>query len=176
MNVAERLRQDGVQGDGVVTFYGHRDAMWGVFSNFSDHQVWLPHPFRDGELAPYATTEHRYQAMKATTADAHDAIRAQPTAYASKEAGGPRSKVPGMVLRPGWGSNYGDLCWYVMFEAVLAKALQHDPMASALARTGSKMIYEDSPVDDIWGWRFHNDYRGKNLLGRVLMEVREVVC
>lgn len=158
-----------------VLFYGHKNGPYAVFSNFSQHQVWLPHPYRGGQLVPYFTTEHRFQAMKAPNESAHDAIRNMPSAYGAKEAGGPRSKVPGMVLREGWGSDYGDLCWYVMFEAVLAKACQHQEMYAALMETGSRHIYEDSPKDDIWGWRFEGDHRGKNLLGRVLMDVREIV-
>lgn len=38
-----------------------------------------------------------------------------------------------------------------------------------------RRIYEDSPTDDIWGWRFQQSYTGKNLLGRCWMDVREVL-
>ena len=168
MERTERLAIDGYGPDvEPVLFYDARDE-WGVFSNFSRHPVVMPHPFT-GKTVGYLTAEHRFQAMKATNREAHD--------YVAAAAGPGDSKHKGreILLRDGWGGNYGDLCWYVMFEVVLAKAFQHDEMMDALMLTGTRPIYEDSPVDDIWGWRFRNDYRGKNLLGRVLMQVRDVV-
>lgn len=159
MTREERLALDGC--DDPVLFYRPRDA-WGCFSNFSRHAVVLPHPFTNYDVT-YATSEHRYQAMKATTAKDHDFVA---TAYSAAEAKGRGGRI---TLRASWdfGTSYE-----VMVEVIAAKAAQHAGFARALRETGDRMIYEDSPVDDIWGWRFHESYTGQNLLGKALMEVR----
>lgn len=167
MNQEQRLAEDGAEHP--VLFYRPQDA-WGYFSNFSPHRVAMINPF-NGLMENYRSGEHRFQAMKARTLEDHHYVMAASSAYRSKERGGPR----GILLRDGWGSSYGDLCYYVMFETVLAKAIQNKDVFNGLMSTEDRHIYEDSPVDDIWGWRYRNDYRGKNLLGRCWMEVREVL-
>lgn len=159
MNREERLALDGC--DNPVLFYRPSDA-WGCFSNFSRHVVVLPHPFLNYAVT-YATSEHRYQAMKATTVEDHDFVAA---AYSAAEA---KDRGRRIALRASWdfGTSYE-----VMVEAVAAKTAQHAAVGRALRETGDRMIYEDSPVDDIWGWRFHESYTGENLLGKALMEVR----
>ena len=173
MNRSERLQQDGVEGIEPITFYKPKDT-WGVFSNFSPHGVYLPDPFDSASVLWYKTGEHRFQAMKATTPEIHEKVRLQPTPYRAKEAGGRGSPV-GLVLREGWGNRYGDLCWYVMLETILAKTVQNNEAYQALEDAQSRPIYEDSPKDDIWGWRFDQDYRGKNLLGKCWMTVRDIL-
>jgi ribA/ribD-fused uncharacterized protein len=168
MNKQARLELDGAEDP--ILFYNAEDE-WGVFSNFSEHGIWLPHPFT-GETVWYRTGEHRFQAMKATTEEGHEHVRLQPNAYKAKRAGGPKGSI---MLREGWVSDYGNLPWYVMFETVLAKYVQVVDAQEALSLTGSRHIYEDSTTDDIWGWRFRNDYRGKNLLGRCWMQVRDLM-
>lgn len=171
MNLEERIVADGYEGLEPILFYRPRDPFgWG--SNFSKHKVVLPYPFQGAkQFVSYPTGEHRFQAMKASTSESHEYVRAASSPFDAKKRGGPH----GIVLRPGWGNNYGDLCWYVMAEVVLHKALQHSVIKAALLITGDRPIYEDSPTDDIWGVRFESDYRGKNLLGRAWMEARAVI-
>jgi ribA/ribD-fused uncharacterized protein len=165
MNKAERIQRDDVEE--LVEFYA-ADWHHGYMSNFSAHPVRMIDPFW-GVIADYPTTEHRFQALKATNSEDHDNIRASVSPTEAKQMG--RS----IDLRVGWGNDYGDLCWYVMFEALLAKFIQHPEILNQLRATGDATIWEDSPVDDIWGIRYQNDYRGKNLLGRCLMDVREIL-
>jgi len=63
-----------------------------------------------------------------------------------------------------------------------AKFGQHPELADFLRRTGAKVLVEASPFDRIWGigiGRTHEDvarpgrWRGLNLLGFALMDVRE---
>lgn len=170
MNRGDRLLQDGAleHGDPVL-FYASGDP-FGEFSNFSRHGIWARDPFT-GVVVWHATGEHRYQAMKARDEASYRFVNEGSGPGAAKHRGGPR----GIALREGWGNDYGHLCWYVMFETVLLKAQQHPQIRRLLLATGDRHIYEDSPTDDIWGWRFENDYRGKNLLGRCWMDVREVL-
>ena len=164
MTREERLAKEGIRGEPVL-FYSSRDQN-GIGSNFSRHGMVLSHPYLP-TTAWYATGEHRYQAMKAIDADAHEKIRMATGPGEAKRFGGQT------ILRPGWGSSYGDLCYYVMLEVILAKVQQNREAAVWLAKTEDRFIAENSPTDDIWGWRFGGDYRGRNLLGRCWMDVRE---
>lgn len=167
MDLAERLEQDGYAGQEPVLFYSKKDE-WSEFSNFSAHDVRLPHPFTN-VMTRYRTGEHRYQAMKATTAIEHDWVREAASAFQSKERGRQ------VELRDPWGETYATYAYYVILETVLAKASQHTWVMGALMNTGNRPIYEDSPTDDIWGVRYRDNYRGKNLLGRCWMQTRSMV-
>jgi ribA/ribD-fused uncharacterized protein len=66
----------------------------------------------------------------------------------------------------------------------LAKFSQHDELRTFLLGTGERVLVEASPVDRIWGIGLAADdpragdpaqWRGPNLLGFALMEVREVL-
>lgn len=168
MNKQQRLEHDGALDP--ILFY-HQGHDWGVFSNFSHHPVVLPHPWT-GVPTFHLTSEHRYQAMKATCHEDYDYVLAAENATESKARGG---RFTGIPLRSDWGDKYHDLCYYVMFEVVFAKAIQVPEMADALVDSQDRSLYEDSPTDDIWGWRNRNDYRGRNLLGQALMEVRSLI-
>jgi ribA/ribD-fused uncharacterized protein len=59
----------------------------------------------------------------------------------------------------------------VMKECCLAKFLQHPDLRRQLMETGTEELIEDSPVDAYWGCG--KDGTGQNVLGQVLMELRE---
>ena len=76
----------------------------------------------------------------------------------------------------------------VKFEVVkrgnLAKFLQNEDLRNFLLGTGDAILAEASPVDRIWGIglgeddpdvRFPERWKGENLLGKALMEVRKFV-
>lgn len=167
--IEERVRADGYGDAEPILFYRPRDP-YGWMSSFSHHAIILPHPFTM-VATRYRSGEYRFQAMKGITADAHDYVLDAKDSSDAKFRGGPH----GVVLRSGWGNSYGDLCWYAMAETVIAKTLQHRDVRRWLAATGKRPLYEDSDTDDIWGVRFRNDYRGKNLLGRCWMYARSVI-
>lgn len=71
-----------------------------------------------------------------------------------------------------------------MLEVCLAKFSQNNELKQTLLSTGDKIIVEGSPYDRIWGVGWHwtdpeilyeVNWRGKNLLGKVLMEVRNTL-
>jgi len=84
-------------------------------------------------------------------------------------------------------SNYDDAVWSakrveVMVEGLFEKFNQNPLLKEALLNTGDTIIVEASPVDRIWGIGLAEDdpralietqWLGKNLLGRVLMKVRD---
>ncbi len=83
--------------------------------------------------------------------------------------------------------NYDDLKWAslrydVMKDILFYKFSQNPELKIILLKTGNKILVEGSPYDKIWGVGIHfkdeliyneSNWRGQNLLGKALMEVRE---
>lgn len=70
----------------------------------------------------------------------------------------------------------------LVVEGNFHKFSQHAALREYLLQTGERVIVEASPVDTIWGIELASDskdaehpgrWKGKNLLGFALMEVRE---
>lgn len=61
----------------------------------------------------------------------------------------------------------------VMREILRAKVSQHDYVRKKLLETGDRTIIENSWRDDFWGWGPNK--KGKNMLGKLWMEVRNEV-
>lgn len=84
-------------------------------------------------------------------------------------------------------SNYNDAIWSdirykVVYDALLAKFSQNDDLRKLLLDTGDSLLVECALKDTIWGIGLSmNDpnrldkskWKGKNLLGKALMKVRE---
>lgn len=58
----------------------------------------------------------------------------------------------------------------IMKQILHAKAAQHEYVRRKLLETGDRELIENSWRDDYWGWGPNRD--GKNMLGRLWMEVR----
>jgi ribA/ribD-fused uncharacterized protein len=86
-------------------------------------------------------------------------------------------------------SNYNDEIWAakrvdIMVAGLFEKFNQNPRLKEALLNTGDTIIVEASPVDRIWGIGLAEDHpdaldqtkwRGQNLLGVVLMRVRDEI-
>lgn len=129
---------------------------YGGFSNFSRHGFEL-----DGKY--WKTSEHYFQAMKFEGTEYEDKVR---EARSPKEAAnlGRRRDFP---LRKDWEAIKDD----VMRRAVLRKFQTHDKLSELLRATGNEDIVENAPSDYYWGCGA--DGSGKNMLGKILMEVRD---
>lgn len=137
-----------------ISFYGTRGPH-GCFSNFSRHGIHL-----DGAFWP--TTEHYFQAQKFHGTEHEDAVRRAATPKIAARMGRDRA----LPLRPDWEAVKDD----IMRRAVRRKFSEHADLRAILLATGDEEIVEDSPRDAYWGRG--KDYTGKNMLGRILMEVR----
>ena len=62
----------------------------------------------------------------------------------------------------------------IMRQAVLRKFATHADILMVLVSTGDELLVEKSPTDYYWGCGA--DGSGKNILGVILMEVREILC
>jgi ribA/ribD-fused uncharacterized protein len=69
--------------------------------------------------------------------------------------------------RPDW----DDVKLDIMRDILRAKVNQHEYVRRKLLATGSRELVEDSWRDDYWGWG--EDRKGKNMLGKLWMEVRD---
>lgn len=136
---------------------------------------WWPSPFTiDNVLFP--TTEHHMMVMKALLMGDQAMAR---TILNTKSP----SAVKGLGKKV---KNFSPQLWDThKFEIVLtgnmAKFTQHPDLKQQLLATGDRIIAEASPYDKIWGIgmaptdsRARNpaNWKGQNLLGRILMEVR----
>ena len=129
---------------------------YGEFSNFSSHAIVI-----DGQRWP--TTEHYFQAQKFDDTAYREKIRSASTPKRAAELGRSRS----MPLRANWESEKDE----VMYRAVRAKFEPHAELRTLLISTGTEEIIENAPGDYYWGCG--KDGSGRNMLGQILVRVRE---
>jgi ribA/ribD-fused uncharacterized protein len=156
-------------------FWGHRPSKDGSLSKSCFSQWWAGHAFEiDG--ATYPTAEHYMMAEKARLFGDHamrDAVL--------------RANSPGEAKKLGRAvSGFDEEAWLqhrweIVVRGNEAKFLQHPELGALLLRTGQRVLVEASPRDRVWGIGLgasHADaerpsnWRGLNLLGFALMEVR----
>lgn len=139
----------------VINFYSTTDE-FGCFSNFARSWIGLK-----GQGWP--TVEHYFQAQKFVGTEYEDAIRLAKSPMIAKRMGRSRK----YKLRPDWES----IKDAIMHEGVLAKFTQHQELRSVLLATGDARLVEHTAADSYWG--DGGDGSGKNMLGIILMNVRE---
>jgi ribA/ribD-fused uncharacterized protein len=111
----------------------------------------------------WKTTEHYFQAQKFVGTKWESEVRKTKSAWDAAQMGRRRD----LPLRRDWESVKDD----VMREAVLAKFTQHPDLRAKLLATGSEQLVEHTFKDTYWADGGNGS--GKNMLGRILMEVRE---
>lgn len=139
----------------VIPFYSVSDE-YGVFSNFA------PYPIRIGGKV-WPTSEHYFQAQKFAGTEHEEAIRRTRSPMIAARMGRDRKKP----LRRDWEAVKDD----IMREAVQAKFTQHAELRAMLLATGDAELVEHTTRDSYWG--DGGDGSGKNMLGRILMQVRD---
>jgi ribA/ribD-fused uncharacterized protein len=156
-------------------FWGHRPSRDGRVTQSCFSQWWADDPFQVEETV-YQTAEHWMMAEKARLfGDAyHENLILKATSAGA-------AKSLGRKIR-----NFDEAIWnQAKFNIVkmgnIHKFKQPD-LADFLLATGNKILVEASPTDRIWGIGmeatnpaapFPQDWRGENLLGFALMEVRD---
>jgi ribA/ribD-fused uncharacterized protein len=159
----------------MVAFWGHKPNPDGSTGTGCLSQ-WWPQPFTvDGVV--YPTAEHWMMAGKARLFNDADGLAAV------LDAANPgAAKAAGRKVRGFDETRWRDARYDLVVAGNLAKFGQNDDLGDFLRRTGRKVLVEASPYDRIWGIglsRTHEDagrptrWRGLNLLGFALMDVRE---
>lgn len=140
----------------TINFYSTGDA-YGCFSNFAAYPVRLA-----GEMWP--TTEHYFQAQKFPSDPEHQtAIRTTASPMIAARMGRDRKKK----LREDWESVKDS----IMADALRAKFTQHAELRETLLATGESVLVEHTKNDSYWA--DGGDGSGRNMLGILLMRLRE---
>ncbi|MBZ8183186.1 NADAR family protein [Oscillatoria salina] len=144
----------------TIYFYGSRTQPYGCFSNFSPHGFEL-----DGYW--WTTSEHYFQAQKFVNTDPawFEKIRTAKTPKDAAKMGRSREHP----LRLDWEQVKDE----IMYQGVLKKFTTHPELREILLATGDNLIVENAPGDYYWGCG--KDGSGKNKLGQILMQVREIL-
>lgn len=134
-------------------------------SNFSSFELlWKGHRF--------ATSEHAYHYEKFTENAVNDGginIRYLIMTAASAHEVYKLAQENKKHVRKSWDRVKVSVMW----EILRAKVAQHDYVRKKLLETGDRTIIENSWRDKFWGWG--PDKKGKNMLGKLWMEVRNEV-
>ena len=129
---------------------------YSFLSNFSRHS------FVDDEGQVWRTSEHYYQAKKVSMAG--DVIKGEIIITAKTPA---IAKAIGAGISP---ENWHEISLSVMKEALKYKFDQNSDIRMKLLETGDSELIEGNTWGDVfWG---QVDGKGKNMLGKLLMELR----
>jgi N-glycosidase YbiA len=137
----------------MIKFYKTAEP-FGCFSNYYKSRFFMYGRWWNWSEAPY-------QAAKTTVQSEIDEI------WQAVKANDTRLLGQKVTMRPDW----DQIKKQVMKEVCLAKFLQNSDLRKILMDTGTEDLIEDSPVD--WYWGCGKDGTGQNMLGKVLMELRE---
>lgn len=133
----------------VINFFeGH----FYLLSNFSAHEVIF-------DSVTYKTAEHAYQTAKFSDATQRKKIAAAASAFLAREFG---------QSDEGRTENFDKI--KVMKEIMRAKLQQHADVRTMLLQTGEQQLIKNHPDDYFWGTGA--DGAGKNILGKIWMELR----
>ena len=136
---------------------------WGELSNFYP----LAAPIAAGPFR-FATSEALYQAAKfGARPDIQRRIAEAPTPKAAAAIG----RTTGLGIDPGWNAQRADVMRWVLR---MKREADRAGIDAVLAATGERPIVEVSTRDPWWGARPVADrYEGRNVLGRLWMELRQ---
>jgi N-glycosidase YbiA len=139
----------------VINFYSTKDE-YGCFSNF------VAYPFElKGKV--WRTTEHYFQAQKFAGTEHEEELRLAASPMVVARMGRSRQRP----LRRDWEVVKDD----IMREALRAKFTQHEDLKKILLETGDAELVEHTRNDRYWG--DGGDGSGLNMLGKLLMELRD---
>jgi len=140
----------------TINFYGRRMPYF-EFSNFYRSPIEI-----NGRK--WKTSEHYYQAMKFAGHQVHvDAVWRTNTPMEAACIGRDRNRS----MREDW----DEVKDGVMYDALYAKFTQHENLKELLLGTGDAILVEHTVNDNYWG--DGGDGSGKNMLGKLLMVLRD---
>lgn len=138
----------------MIKFYRVNEP-YGCFSNFSKHPIFVE--------TTWPTSEHFFQAQKFLDQELRMKILLNPSPMEAARMGRNR-EIP---IRADWEAVKDD----IMRTAIRAKVAQHADVRETLLSTGDATIVEHTSNDRYWA--DGGDGSGKNMLGKILMEVRD---
>ncbi len=145
----------GLDNEKQVLFYENEFYCLSNFSSFAVEE--------DGII--YMTSEHLYHCKKfndENSKDIKDQIMKSLSAHDALKIA-----TKNKALRR---SDWDDVKLKIMKEILFLKVNQHPYIKKKLLDTAGREIIENSWRDDFWGWGENKD--GKNMLGKLWMEIR----
>jgi ribA/ribD-fused uncharacterized protein len=135
-----------------------------IIDRFADEYYWLSN-FADSPIiinsVYFPTVEHYFQASKATSSRSFEMIKNAESPSEAKKLG------KNIALREDW-EQIKDA---VIYTGVKAKFVQNLELQKRLLNTGNTKLVEGNNWHDYY-WGVCNG-KGKNKLGKILMQVRE---
>jgi ribA/ribD-fused uncharacterized protein len=157
-----------------VFFWGHSSPPGNVTKACLSQ--WYPAPFRVGR-EEYPTAEHWMMAEKARLFGDDDALK---RVFAASHPG--EAKRIGREVRGFEEPVWREARYRIVVDGNVLTFAAHPELRDFLLTTGERVLAEASPVDPVWGIGLAADdpratdpslWRGSNLLGFALMDVRE---
>jgi len=164
--------------DEIICFYSHSKGKYRPFSNFYLSEM----EQRDfnGEVKKYASGEHYFQSMKAKEFDPDGEVFTQMGNHLSCKD----IKALGRKVKNFDAEKWHILSRFHMRDALAMKFKDNEELKELLLRTGNAVLAEAAPRDTLWGIGYAegnpkaydpSQWRGKNVLGTMLMYVREEI-
>jgi ribA/ribD-fused uncharacterized protein len=141
----------------LIKFYSTKDE-YGYFSNFALYPIFI-----NGVIWP--SSEHFFQASKFLNNDIAEKIRVSKSPFEAAQLGRTRSTP----IRDDW----EDIKIEIMRLALEKKFYQYHDLKIKLLDTGEMVIVEHTANDHYWA--DGGDGTGKNMLGFLLMELRQKI-
>jgi len=177
IGITEKTRTEIIRSD--IKFFGADDKAYGQWSNYDLSRITI-----NGET--YESNEHWYQSEKfrGICEDYRKIVAKAKTPHQSKLLGNLkvsdgthawRDKIDAIILKyVSQGvkvrSDWESVKQSVMKKGLIAKFRQHKSIRQLLLDSGNRNIIENSPTDSYWGCGYNGE--GKNVLGKLLMEIR----
>lgn len=127
----------------------------------------------------FKTTEHMYMWLKAEYFKDFDIAAKILKANTAREA-----KEFGRQVKGYNDKDWAEVRYFEMMTANILKFTQNSELKASLIATGDKILVECNPKDPVWGIGLsendplildESNWKGQNLLGKVLMEVRNLI-
>eukprot|EP01062_Namystynia_karyoxenos_P082479 TRINITY_DN92_c1_g1_i1.p1 TRINITY_DN92_c1_g1~~TRINITY_DN92_c1_g1_i1.p1 ORF type:complete len:1654 (+),score=308.67 TRINITY_DN92_c1_g1_i1:157-4962(+) len=144
-----------------IHFFGYTNAQYAMFNPS------FPSPFIDREDQEWPTVDHFFQARKFVSLEYRQKIRAARTLHQLMQLGAARDVPQGVV--PDWERERVR----VMKEALILKFAQNPRARQLLHQTGSRELIFNDASDPFWGTKMVDGHPGANVVGRLLMALRE---
>jgi len=160
-----------------VFFWGHQNK--GTDVSKSCFSQWYESSFNDDGVK-FLTAEHFMMAEKAKLFG--DQVTYEKIINASNPG---EAKALGREVKGFVDSIWDQNRFEIVVKGNMLKFSQNEALKEFLVNTGDRVLVEASPVDRIWGVGLAADsqkvenpnlWRGLNLLGFALMEVRDALC
>lgn len=171
-NIQEYITREKAE---YLFFWGHQPSKDGSIIKTCLSQ-WWPSPFTENGVT-FKTAEHYMMAGKAKLFNDQEMFERIVAKESPKDV-----KDLGRQIRDFDADEWDKYKFSIVRQGNLLKFSQDEKLEDFLVKTGKKVIVEASPVDKIWGIGLaENDedaknpatWRGENLLGFALMEVRD---